>query len=195
MSKAPGSPSAQVPLRDLFQQEQQSNDGNPAAAFIAILDETDRRMAGLSGAVETNSEAFRDLAKWHEQVTGLLKRLPGEMEGSTETALQRLQTPLERKVEDKARIGAQEGTSATRAAAEALRETRQAYEARAQRLTRMATYGLPAAFGIAVALGFLFGSWVIPALPASWEWPCRIIGAQHYVNQTDGATFCLIHKK
>lgn len=195
MTKAPGSSSARVSLRDLFRQEQQANDGNPAAAFIAILDETDRRMAGLSGTIDTNSEAFRDLAAWHKQVTGLLQQLPGEMEGSTRTALQRLQPALTEAVEAKARMGAQEGTRAAKAATEALREARQTYEARKKRLTRMVTYGLPAAFGIAIAFGFMFGSWMIPALPASWEWPCRIIGSQHYVNQTDGATFCLIHKK
>lgn len=194
MNKTPGSSSARMPLRDLFQQEQQSNGGNPAAAFIAILDETDRRMADLSGAVETNSAVFRDLATWHKQVTGLINNLPGELEGSTETALQRLEPTLERKVEDKARMGAQEGTSAARAATEALRESRKDYETRERRLTRMAIYGLPTAFGIAVAFGFMFGSWVIPALPASWEWPCGIIGAQHYVNQTDGVTFCLIYR-
>lgn len=195
MSRTPAASSARVPLRDLFQQEQQANGGNPAAAFIAILDEMDRRMTGLSGAVETNSGAFRDLMEWHRQVTGLLNNLPEEVEGHTEKALRRLQPVLERAVEGRSRQGALEGTNAAQPAIEMLREAARSYEDRKKRLARIGTYGLPAGFGVAMAFGFLFGSWGISALPASWQWPCQIIGAEHYANPDNGAAFCLIQKK
>lgn len=182
------------PLRDLFRQEQESSGGNPAAAFIAVLDELDRRNVASADRIEANAGAFRKMADWHNQATELLTALPRTVEAATDTTIRQMQGVLERRVEDKARLGAQEGSDGAREAVRALREAKSDYEHRKGFLRLLASTALPMAFVIALLLGFLFPGLLIRALPASWSWTCAIISAQHVHGSKDQPASCVIRK-
>lgn len=182
------------PLRDLFRQEQEASGGNPAAAFIAVLDELDRRNAASADRIEANAGAFRKMADWHNQATELLTALPRTVEAATDTTIRQMQGVLERRVEDKARLGAQEGSDGAREAVRALREVKSDYEYRKGFLRLLASTALPMAFVIALLIGFLFPGLLIRALPTSWSWTCAIISAQHVPSSKDQPASCVIRK-
>ena len=184
-----------LPLRDVFRQEQQKSDGNPAMAFIATLDELDRRMEVMAAHVETNGKAFRELVNWHGQTTEILNTLPEDLREQTRLAMDRLQPSLERHVGEQAAQGARQGIAGITAATEALRGARSEYEAASHRLTRIATVTLPVAIFGAILIGSLFGATLIRSLPASWQWTCSIIRAEHHVSADGRAAWCVIPKQ
>ncbi|QFQ89071.1 hypothetical protein F8A10_16845 [Paracoccus kondratievae] len=181
-------------MRDLFRQEQEANGGDPGTAFIAILDELDRRNAASATRIEADTEAFRNMAGWQHLMTELINNLPVKMVEATRSAIGRLKPALEQQVEEKARLGAAVGTEASRIAAEALREARSDYETRKRRLKLLSTVALPPAFVAAITVGFLTPAILARTLPASWSWTCTIFGAQHFAGNPDQPTYCVIQK-
>ena len=103
---------------------------------------------------------------------------------------------LGHQLREEAKTGAHQGAQATYTDLDTLREERDRYDARKRKLSNLAAFGLPVAFTAAVLSGLFFGSYVITALPNTWEWPCRIIGAEHrFTNDpSDTTTFCLIQR-
>ena len=87
-----------------------------------------------------------------------------------------------------------EGAAPSRDALEALREAVNGYQARKQQITRLAALALPLAFSAALLAAFLFASFVIPALPQDWRWPCKVIGAEfrQNVDAQKTTSFCVI---
>ncbi|MDU9007191.1 hypothetical protein [Sedimentitalea todarodis] len=83
---------------------------------------------------------------------------------------------------------------ASQTALEALKRTVEAYDARRRQITRAAALGLPLVFSAALIAAFLFASFVIPALPQDWQWPCSLIGAEFRPNidPDKTTTFCVI---
>jgi len=86
---------------------------------------------------------------------------------------------------------------ASQDAIQALKAAAKRYEDRKRRLVSLAAFGLPSAFAVAILVGFLFSSFIIPVLPNTWEWPCRLIGAEYRnaSDQNSPATFCVIQRE
>ena len=100
------------------------------------------------------------------------------------------------RMEEKATTGARNGAMASQDAIQTLREARKGYEAQKRKLTTLALLGLPSAFATVILIGFLFASFVIPALPTTWQWPCKIIGSDYRManDQNSATTFCVIQR-
>jgi hypothetical protein len=177
-------------LRDVFHKEITANGGDSAKAFIATLDELDARIGVSDDQIARNSQLLDTLVKWLTLTNDRLKEIPGQIEKGTERGASRLSTAAERA----ATKGAREGAAPSYAALEALRQATEAYEARKRRITRLAVLGLPLAFSAALLTAFLFASFVIPALPQGWQWPCKVIGAEFRPNidPEKATTFCVI---
>ena len=195
MSKAKGK-QPPAPLRDVFQQSLSDSGGNSPTAFIAILDELDRRMQGTSDLVSENNAVFEKLADWYNDANTTLKELPTELGSSVSVGLRRVIPELTQRMEEKATTGARNGAMASQDAIQSLRQAAERYDARKSKLTNLATLGLPTAFAGAILIGFLFASFVIPALPTTWQWPCKIIGADYRaaVDQNSATSFCVIQR-
>jgi len=55
-------------LRDLFREEIEASGGNPSAAFIAVLDELDRRAVEGTNQNRKNAELVSQLIDWFREV-------------------------------------------------------------------------------------------------------------------------------
>lgn len=185
-----------VPLRDVFQQSLMDNGGNSGTAFIATLNELDRRMQATSDLVSRNNAVFENLADWYNDANTTLKELPTELGSNVSVGLRRVIPELTQRMEEKATTGARNGAMASQDAIQSLRKATERYEAKKRKLTTLATLGLPSAFAAAILAGFLFASFVIPALPTTWQWPCKIIGADYRaaVDQNSATSFCVIQR-
>lgn len=185
-----------VPLRDVFRESLEASGGSSPEAFIATLDELDRRMVAIAEEIEHNGEAFEALVKWYTDVSRILKDLPGASRKAVTDGLGQALPKLGIVLGDKATEGARIGSAASRDALEVLWEVTDEYRARRQRLIRKAIWGLPVAFLGAVVAGALFTSLIIPALPSSWQWPCTITGLDfRYSADTDSnITFCVLKR-
>ncbi|MDU9007009.1 hypothetical protein [Sedimentitalea todarodis] len=177
-------------LRDVFHKEISENGGDSAKAFIATLDELDARMGVSDEQVAQNTLTFEALATWLKITDDQLKGMPQQIDNSTARGVGRLSAATELA----AGKGAREGAMASQTALETLRRTVEAYEARRQQITRRAALGLPLVFSAALIAAFLFASFVIPALPRGWQWPCTFIGAEFRTNIDENSpiTFCVI---
>jgi len=195
MSKAKDKqPSA--PLRDVFQKSLTGSGGNSPTAFIAILDELDRRMQSTSDLVSRNNTVFENLSNWYNDADTTLKELPAELGSNVSVGLRRVIPELTQRMEEKATTGARNGAMASQDAIQSLRQATERYEARKSKLTTLAALGLPTAFAASILIGFLFASFIIPALPATWQWPCKIIGADYRtaIDQNSATSFCVIQR-
>ncbi|MDU9007136.1 hypothetical protein [Sedimentitalea todarodis] len=177
-------------LSDVFHREISETGGDSAKAFIAILDELDARMRVSDEQVAQNTLVFETLVPWLKATDNQLKELPGEIEAGTQRSVARLGAAAEQA----AAQGAREGAMASQTGLEALRRTVEAYDARRQQIIRTAALGLPLVFSAALIAAFLFASFVIPALPREWQWPCTLIGAEfrQSINENSPTTFCVI---
>ncbi|MEP3332249.1 hypothetical protein [Sedimentitalea sp.] len=173
-------------LSDVFHREISENGGDSAKAFIAILDELDARMGVSDEQVAQNVLTFEALIKWLKITDDQLRDIPQQIDNATLRSTDRLSAATE----VAAGKGAREGAMASQTGLEALRRTVEAYDARRQQITRKAALGLPLVFSAA----FLFASFVIPALPREWHWPCTLIGAEfrQSVDENSPTTFCVI---
>lgn len=185
-----------APLRDVFQRSLTDSGGNSPTAFIAILDELDRRMQGTSDLVSRNNTVFENLSNWYNDADTTLKELPTGLGNNVSVGLRRVIPELTQRMEEKATTGARNGAMASQDAIQTLREAAERYEARKSKLTTVAALGLPTAFAAAALSGFLFASFIIPALPTTWQWPCKIIGADYRaaVDQNSPISFCVIQR-
>ncbi|MCF7702481.1 hypothetical protein [Loktanella sp. M215] len=177
-------------LRDIFHKEITTNGGDSAAAFIEILDELDSRTGVTDQLIEQLNYNFELLAKWFEHTNHRFKKIPEQIETSTQRATDNLSATAERG----AATGAKQGAAPSHDALEALRVAVRDYTAREAVIKRRAAIGLPLVFGAGLIAALLLGSVLIPALPQHWKWPCKIIGAEFRPNiDPDRATtFCVI---
>jgi hypothetical protein len=177
-------------LRVVFHKVFTQNGGESAMAFIATLDELDARMGVSDAQIAQNSETFETLVKWFNLTSDRLRNIPGQIKDSTAAATARLSADIALEVSK----GARNGAAASYAALEALREAIEGYEARKRHMTHLALLGLPVAFSATLFAAFLFASFVIPALPQDWQWPCKLIGAEFRpnINPDQTISFCVI---
>lgn len=190
MSRATGTEQNRNRLGDVFHREMARNGGDTGKAFIATLDELDARMRVSDAQVAQNVLTFEALIEWFHSTDDQLKAIPQQIDSSTARGMGRLSAATE----VAAGKGAREGAMALQTALEALRRTVEAYDARRQQITRTAALGLPLIFSAALVAAFLFASFVIPALPQDWQWPCTLIGAEFRPNIDENSpiTFCVI---
>lgn len=181
-----------IPLRDLFQQSLAQSGGDPSRAFIAILDELDARAQGSDDLAAQNTSAFEALAQWYNRTNQTLTKLPGEMHDQAGQGVRWVLPEIKDSVATNAAMGARQGAAPTHEALEALREAAEAYESKIRRLTLWAAVGAPLVWLTLIA----FTSLVIPALPADWEWPCAIIGADFRAaaDPNSNITYCLVQR-
>lgn len=177
-------------LRDVFHKEITQNGGDSAKAFIATLDELDSRMGASDDQIERNIQTFEKLVNWFTIANDRLKDIPGQIEAATAATTARLSTDIALE----ASKGARNGAAASHAALGTLREAMDAYQARKRHMTRLALLGLPVVFLITLLTAFIFASFVIPALPQDWQWPCKLIGAEFRanINPDQTTSFCVI---
>lgn len=177
-------------LRDVFHKEITENGGDSAMAFIATLDELDARMGVSDAQIAQNSETFETLVKWFNLTSDRVKDIPGQIKDSTVAATARLSADIALEASN----GARNGAAASHAALGTLREAMEGYQASKRHITRLALLGLPVAFSATLLAAILFASFVIPALPQDWQWPCKLIGAEFRANINPGQTtsFCVI---
>lgn len=183
-------------LRDLFREEIGASGGNPSAAFIAVLDELDRRAVEGTNQNRKNAELVSQLIDWFREVDSSLEDLPSTVTGRVSLDLRRLMPELTREMEEKATLGAREGATATEEAVQSLRVAMEGYKANKRRLAKVTSLGFPMAIFSAILFGMAFGSLIIPAVPNTWQWPCKLIGAD-YRTSTDPqrqTTFCVIQR-
>ncbi|WP_289044277.1 hypothetical protein [uncultured Aliiroseovarius sp.] len=185
-----------APLRDVFQQSLTDSGGNSPTAFIAILDELDRRMQGTSDLMSENNAVFQSLTDWYNDANTTLKELPTELGSSVSVGLRRVIPELTQQMEEKVTTGARNGAMASQDAIETLKGATERYEEKKRKLTTLAILGLPTAFAAAILIGFLFASFIIPALPTTWQWPCKIIGSDYRManDRSSTTTFCVIQR-
>lgn len=180
-------------LRDVFHKEITQNGGDSAKAFIATLDELDDRIGVNDDLIRENRDAFGTLVKWVKSTNDRIGNIPTQVDETTGRGTERVRAAAELA----ANKGAKEGAAPSRDALEALWEAIAAYQARKRQIIRLAVLGLPLAFSAALGAAFLFASFVIPALPQHWQWPCKIIGAEFRANidQERTTSFCVIVRK
>lgn len=183
-------PETWASLRDIFHKEITINGGDSAAAFIEILDELDNRTGVTDELIGEVSKNFDVLVKWLIKADDRLKTIPGDIETSTQCATDSLSAAAERG----AATGARQSAAPSHDALEALRMAVKDYAAREAWIKRRAAVGLPLVFGAGLVAALLLGSFLIPALPQDWEWPCKIIGAEFRPNIDPDrtTTFCVI---
>lgn len=153
-------------------------------------------MQGTDDLVSRNNAVFKNLADWYSDADASLKELPTELGSNVSVGLRRVIPELTQRMEEKATTGARNGAMASQDAIQTLREAAERYETKKRKLATLAALGLPAAFAAALLIGFLFASFVIPALPTAWQWPCKIIGADYRaaVDQNSATSFCVIQR-
>lgn len=183
------------PLRDVFQQALAENAGNSPLAFIAALDELDRRMAETAAEIDHNGETFETLTTWYERTDDRLKALPGTLQESVKVGLRDHLQGQMTQIHDQAAKGAYRGSAPVKGAVEALWMVADDYRTRRAILARKAALGLPLAFLAAIVAGALFMSLVVPTLPASWHWPCHVTGLEFRESSDPNTTFCLIQRR
>lgn len=185
-----------VPLRDVFRERLEASGGSSPEAFIATLDELDRRMVAIAEEIEQNGEAFEALVEWYTDVSRILKDLPGVSRETVTEGLKEALPKLSREMGEKANEGGRVGSAPSRDALEALWEVSDEYRAQRERLIRKASWGLPVAFLGAVVAGVLFTSLIIPILPSSWQWPCTITGLdfRYSADTNSNTTFCVLKR-
>ena len=185
------------PLRDVFQKATQDSGGNTAAGFIAVLDELDHRMQDATGAIENNQEKFVALESWYKTANNRFKELPITVRDAVRGPIQQDLTALSAKVSQNARSGAERGAQGTEDAIQVLWEEATRYEERTHRITAFAKLWIPVGMFGGIVLGLLFGSMIIPTLPITWQWPCKIIGSEYrYSNDPNiKSTYCLIERE
>jgi len=103
---------------------------------------------------------------------------------------------LTREMEEKATLGAREGATATEEAIQDLRAAMEGHKAKKRTLAKVTGLGFPMAIFSAILFGMAFGSLIIPALPNTWQWPCKLIGADYRTstNPQRQTTFCVIQR-
>lgn len=177
-------------LRDVFHNEIAQNGGDSAKAFIATLDELDARIGVNDDLIRENRDAFGTLVQWVKAINDRIGKIPTQVDETTGRGTERVKAAAELA----ANKGAREGAAPSNDALEALWEAIASYQARKWQITRLAMLGLPLAFSAALFAAFLFASFVIPALPQDWQWPCKVLGAEFRKNANPerATTFCVI---
>lgn len=191
--KTKPTPPSHPPLRDVFQKAMERSGGNAPMAFLDVFAEMDKRTQAIEAKVAHHSEINAGLGKWLSMANDQLERMPTHIGGEVNDGIRRSLPALVQDMEAKAHQGAKSGAQASRAALDALEDAIVTKHTQTRRLRRMAFIGLPAVLCATILFGALFGSLIIPSLPLSWEWPCKIIGAEHY-RQDGQASFCLIRR-
>lgn len=183
-------------LRDLFREEIEASGGNPSAAFIAVLDELDRRAVEGTNQNRKNAELVSQLIDWFREVDSSLEELPSTVTGRVSLDLRRLMPELTREMEEKATLGHERGQQPLRRSYRASEQPWRVQGAKKRKLAKVTSLGFPMAVFSAILFGMLFGSLIIPVLPNTWQWPCKLIGAD-YRTSTDPqrqTTFCVIQR-
>ena len=152
-------------LRDIFQQSQTKTGGDTGVAFITILDELDVRMRATDALAESNRSALKTLAGWYRATDTTLAALPEELSKSVTEGLRRAIPELTASTEEKAAVGAKIGAQASQEAIQELRSAIDHYDAKRRKLTNLLSIVLPTILCATAFIGFLFASFVIPALP------------------------------
>ncbi|SMD10636.1 hypothetical protein [Primorskyibacter flagellatus] len=178
-----------APLSEVFRKAMTTHDNNMPVAFIAVLDEIDRRDALIEADMIENAGLFNVMAEELGTVGEKQDSLPAQIRLATEQAIVATLPHIRRE----SLKGAREAADPGQRAVERLERAADAHVAYRERLSKLALLGLPAAFGVALMLGLFFGSIAIPALPASWQWTCKLIGAEH-ITQDSGQSFCFVRK-
>ena len=177
-------------LTDVFRKSMNANDQSMPVAFVAVLDELDRRYGQVESDLVENTERFIALAQWAREISEAQKALPGTVRTAAENGLKRVVPDLERE----ARRGSREGIEIAKGGVEALRGATERLEVRKAWLGTLAAITLPVALCGALLAGLLMGHYGIRAFPASWEWTCSVIGATHWQNDA-GKSYCIIEKQ
>lgn len=177
-------------LADVFRDNLDRYDGDTGRAFIAVLDELDRRQGLVEADIHRNTGLFNDTVKALNTVSAQQDKLPARVQGATESVLQATLPLIGRRSQE----GAKEGAKPATRGLETLISASEDYEERKRWLTTFAAVGLPLAFCTAFGLGIILGSFGIRQLPASWQWTCKLIGAEH-ITQENGLSYCIVRKQ
>ena len=185
-----------IPLRDVFQKSLTASDGNSGLAFIAALDELDRRMSRLPQLISVNTTALAAFSDWVTQSNGTMTELPLALRESLRAGLKQDLPEIAQRIETAATKGARSGAETSQEEIAALRYAKDAYEARYHTLTRLAVVGIPTIFIAAMITGLMFTHAVLPALPSSWQWPCTITGLEFRTSNdiNSETTYCVIER-
>ena len=177
------------PLSEVFRKAMATHDNNMPVAFIAVLDEIDRRDALIEADMDENAGLFNVMANELGSVGDKQDNMPAQIRLATEQAI----VAYLPKIRAQSYEGAREAADPGQRAVERLERAAEAHHASRARLAALALLGLPAAFGATLMLGLFFGSIAIRQLPASWQWTCKLIGAEH-ITQDSGQSFCFVRK-
>ena len=172
---APQRISSQARLMEIFNTELLKNGNDPFSAFIATLDELDQRQQWTNTGFSEVGEKFRTLAKWTRQVDKTLEELPGEFEAAALDA----RGPLEGAASTGAAKGVQTGLGGLERTVEALRATQWALEDTKASVRRGKRLTVPLTVFFVVAGLWFFNNAIIPVLPPTLEWPCKITGLDY----------------
>ncbi len=176
-------------LAEVFRKQMRDTDNDMPVAFIAVLHELDQRQRLVEHDLDENARLFNVMAESLDLVRKGQNDLPRHLRGVSETALNEALRSIKQHSHDGAESGARPATRAV----EALERASEGYDDRKRWLTRLTLFGLPAAFCAAVVMGILFGNFAITALPAQWQWTCKVVGAEHWEPDNGGA-YCIIRK-
>lgn len=100
-----------TPLRDVFRESLEASGGSSPEAFIATLDELDRRMVAIAEEIEQNGEAFEALVEWYTDVSRILKDLPVASRETVTEGLKEALPKLSREMGEKANEGGRIGSA------------------------------------------------------------------------------------
>ncbi len=176
-------------LAEVFRQQMRKTDNDMPVAFIAVLHELDQRQRLVEDDLDENARLFNNMTDTLNSVCDQQNKLPGRVQSALRGALNDALTFIRQESHD----GAESGAKPTTRAIDALIRASKGYDDHKRRLTYLAAIGLPVVFCAAMGLGMLFGNFGIRALPAQWQWTCKVVGGFHHA-QDDGQTFCIIRK-
>lgn len=172
---APQRISSQARLMEIFNTELLKNGNDPFSAFIATMDELDQRQQHTDANLQKVGESYQNLAEWTEQVDETL----GELPEAFKAAAQETKEPLREAARAGAANGAQTALSDLEHAVEALKAAEWALEDTRASVRRKAWRTVPLTVFFVVASLWFFNNAIIPILPPTLEWPCKITGLDY----------------
>ena len=156
--------------------------------MVALLAEVSEQLAESRVVIADNARILDKLALAFETLAGTLRAIPEEAKVAAQAGARAGATELDARLRYAASEGAKTGASSVLAVEERLQRLLSDAKDRQQRLVTRLRLGLPLAFAGAVLTGLLLVHaavrWGVPALPAAWEWPCHVVGAD-YVTADD----------
>lgn len=162
-------------LMEIFNTELLRNGNDPLSAFIATMDELDRRQQHTDDNLEKVADSYQNLGEWAEQVDETLNELP---EAFKEAAYENRE-PLKSAASAGAAEGVQEGLKGLEHAVEGLRMAEWVLEDTRAAVRRKTRRTVPLTVFFVVASLWFFNNAIIPILPPTLEWPCKITGLDY----------------